>query len=126
MRSFEVEHELSRAPLVAATSLVTMVALSAPSAFAADSGTEVVSLQEVVVTAQRREQRLIDVPIEVTAITGSEIEARGVTSLQDMQYSVPGLTMSEFGPGQGRLQLDGIGTAGGATGLPTVGRAEGG
>lgn len=122
MRSFEVEHELSRAPLVAATSFVTMVALSAPSAFAADSGTEVVSLQEVVVTAQRREQRLIDVPIEVTAITGSEIEARGVTSLQDMQYSVPGLTMSEFGPGQGRLQLDGIGTAGGATGLPTVGR----
>lgn len=87
---------------------------------AATSGAQ--SLEEIVVTAQRREQRLIDVPLSVTAITAAEIESRGVTSLQDMQYSVPGLTMSEFGPGQGRLQLDGIGTAGGATGLPTVGR----
>lgn len=84
--------------------------------------TEASSLEEIVVTAQRREERLVDVPLPVTAITAGEIEARGVTSLQDIQYSVPGLTMSEFGPGQGRLQLDGISTAGGATGLPTVGR----
>ncbi|HEX4267180.1 MAG TPA: TonB-dependent receptor [Steroidobacteraceae bacterium] len=78
-------------------------------------------LDEIVVTAQRRQQRLIDVPIAVTVVTGSDLAARGVTSLQDMQYAVPGLTIAETGPGQERIQLDGIGSKGGSTGAPTVG-----
>lgn len=94
----------------------------AGTAYADDAVRPKDTLEEVVVTAQKRAERLIDVPMSVAAVTGAEIEARGVSSLMDMQYSVPGLTMSEFGPGQGRLQLDGISTAGGSTGLPTVGR----
>jgi heterotetrameric sarcosine oxidase gamma subunit len=79
-------------------------------------------LQEVVVTAEKRAEPLLSVPLSVTAVTSGEIEARGIASLQDMQYSVPGLVMADFGgPGEGRLQLDGIATAGGATGLPTLG-----
>ncbi len=78
------------------------------------------TLEDVVVTAQKREQRLIDVPLSVTAISGAEISDRGVAALQDMQYSVPGLTLAETGPGVGRVQLNGIGIAGGSTGLPVV------
>lgn len=78
-------------------------------------------LEEVVVTAQRRRQKLLDVPIAVTAISAGDIAARGISSLQDMQYAVPGLTIAETGPGQERIQIDGIGSKGGSTGAPTVG-----
>lgn len=78
-------------------------------------------LEEIVVTAQRRRQKLIDVPIDVTAITSAELAARDVTSLQEMQYAVPGLTIAQTGPGQERIQIDGIGSKGGSTGAPTVG-----
>src|SRR4051794_9631081 len=63
-----------------------------------------VELEEIVVTAQKREERLIDVPMAITAVTGVEIERRGVSSLQDLQYSVPGLSVVQSGPGQERLQ----------------------
>jgi iron complex outermembrane receptor protein len=76
-------------------------------------------LEEIVVTAQKREERLIDVPMAITAVTGVEIERRGVSSLQDLQYSVPGLSVVQSGPGQERIQIRGISTT---NGLPTVGQ----
>src|SRR4051812_22374457 len=78
-----------------------------------------VELEEIVVTAQKREERLIDVPMAITAVTGVEIERRGVSSLQDLQYSVPGLSVVQSGPGQERLQIRGVSTT---NGLPTVGQ----
>jgi len=78
-------------------------------------------LEEVIVTAQKREQKLIEVPIAITAMTASEIESRGISSLLEAQYAVPGLTMAEFGPGQQRAQLRGISSPGGATSLATIG-----
>lgn len=73
---------------------------------------------EIVVTAQRRSQRLQDVPISVTAVTGQEIRARNVTDLADMQYAVPGLSIVKYGPSNDYVQLRGISTA---VGRPTVG-----
>lgn len=78
-------------------------------------------LSEIIVTAQKYEQRLIDVPIDVTAVTAAEIKERSVTTLQDLQYAVPGLTWAETGPGQGRVQIDGVGATGGSVGAPTIG-----
>ena len=74
---------------------------------------------DIIITARRRQERLIDVPQSVTAITGAEIAARGVESLNEMQYTVPGLTLVEFGPGAERAQLRGISSS---IGLPTIGR----
>ncbi len=78
-----------------------------------------INLEEIVVTAQRREQALIDVPIAVSVVTGNELHARGATNLSDLQYSVPGLSVVDFSPGQEHLQLRGVSSA---NGLPTVGR----
>ena len=112
-----------RAALGAAVGLLAAAHMALGQQASPDSGPPAsAALSEIIVTAQKREERLIDVPLSVTAVTAAQIEARGVTSLQDMQYAVPGLTMAETGPGQGRLQLDGIGTAGGSTGAPTVGQ----
>ncbi len=79
------------------------------------------ALEEVLVTAQKREQRVFDVPFSVSAMSGKEIAERGISNLMDAQYAISSLTLSETAPGQQRAQLRGTGTAGGATGLATVG-----
>lgn len=76
------------------------------------------SENEIVVTAQRRSERLIDVPIAITVVTADELDARGAQSLADMQYSVPGLSFVSSGPGTERTQLRGVSQF---VGAPTVG-----
>lgn len=74
---------------------------------------------DIIVTAQKRDERLLDVPLAITAVTGEEIERRGVTSLRELQYAVPGLSLVEQGPGQQRIQLRGVSNS---NGLPTFGQ----
>jgi outer membrane receptor protein involved in Fe transport len=73
---------------------------------------------DIVVTAQRREERIVDVPISISAIGSRDIERRGVTSLDSLQTSVPGLRLVDIGVGTQRIQLRGISQF---LGLPTVG-----
>ena len=84
---------------------------------AADTAQPAPELAEVVVTAQRRAERLQDVPLSVSAITGEDIAARGVTSLEDFQYSVPGLSIDNLQPGTDYVQVRGISTFVGKTGV---------
>ena len=46
---------------------------------------------EIIVTAQRREQKLSDVPISITALTGDQLAATGVVSSTDLATVTPGL-----------------------------------
>jgi len=78
-------------------------------------------LEVIVVTSQKRVQTIYELPISVSAMSSEEIESRGISNLIDAQYAVSGLTLSDFGPGQQRAQMRGVGTAGGSTGLATVG-----
>ena len=75
---------------------------------------------EIVVTAQKREERLIDVPLSITAITAQEVERRGISSIQDLSFAVPGLTMREDGPGSYTIFLRGIANASGTGPLVSV------
>ncbi|MDD3798830.1 MAG: TonB-dependent receptor [Novosphingobium sp.] len=52
---------------------------------------------EIVVTAQRREEKLQDVPIAITAMSADNLRERGITNLQDMQASVPSLVIGPNG-----------------------------
>lgn len=63
---------------------------------------------DIIVTAQRYEQRLQDVPISVSVVGAKELAARGVTDLKDLQYSVPGFSTFEYGVGRQFLQMRGI------------------
>jgi iron complex outermembrane receptor protein len=63
---------------------------------AAQAGDEVL-LEDVVVTAQRRDERLQDVPISITAVSNEALQARNVQTLNDLQGVVPGLSLSGFG-----------------------------
>jgi len=52
---------------------------------------------EIVVTAQKRSERLTDVPISITAISGETLEASGVRSLTDLTTVTPGLYFASNG-----------------------------
>jgi outer membrane receptor protein involved in Fe transport len=67
-------------------------------------------LEEILVTAQRREQSLQDVPISVTAVTGEAIEQGGFSDVEDLSIFVPNLFMRDAFTGQS-LIVRGIGTS---------------
>jgi iron complex outermembrane receptor protein len=52
-------------------------------------------LEEVIVTAQKKEQSLADVPLSITAITRDTIEALGIASAQDIGALTPNLQVSD-------------------------------
>ena len=68
--------------------------------------------EEIVVTAQKREQSLIDVPQSVSVVSGSTLERQQATNFQDYLKLVPGLQLNQSTPGVGRLILRGINTGG--------------
>src|SRR5580693_2764495 len=73
-------------------------AATSTTAEAADSTAEGgAKLQEVVVTAQRQSQSLQKVPIAVSAVSGSELAARGMNNSLSLTDSVPNLDVSQNG-----------------------------
>jgi iron complex outermembrane recepter protein len=61
---------------------------------AAAAGSELLTLQEIVVTAQRREERLQDVPVAVSAFGAEDLAKLGVADIGSLRGSVPGLTIT--------------------------------
>lgn len=56
-------------------------------------------LDEILITAQKREQRMIDVPVSVNALSGEKIEESGITSIERMADYIPSLNMTQTGIG---------------------------
>jgi iron complex outermembrane receptor protein len=85
-----------------------------PSGALAAAGADAAALEEVVVTARKREERLLDIPVAVTAISAEQIEAQSLASLDDVTYAVPNLSISgggtdAGGTGFGIVYVRGIG-----------------
>lgn len=69
-------------------------------------------LEEIVVTAQKREQNLQDVPIAVSAFTGEHIQNAVIKDIFDLQNSAPGLgSIQEQSNSASGFRLRGIGTS---------------
>lgn len=68
------------------------------------------TLQEVVVTAQRREQRQVDVPISVTAVSAEKLATSGVTDMATLAQVVPGMHINSSGSFY-QPTIRGVGTA---------------
>lgn len=75
--------------------------------------------QEIVVTANKRAERLLDVPSAVTAINATELLSKQQTSITDYYTRVPGLSISGSGIGKTSIAIRGITT--GNTQHATVG-----
>lgn len=87
---------------------VAWVLAAAAGALPGLCGAENVRLGEVVVTAQKREEALKDVPMSVTAIEGRDLELRSLDSIQDIGFAVPGMAMREDGPGSYTIFMRGL------------------
>ena len=88
-------------------------AISAP-ALAQDSG----EIDEIIVTAQKREQNLQDVPIVVTAVDAELLRDAGVRDIKDLQILTPGLTVtSTSSEASTTARIRGVGTVGDNPGL---------
>jgi len=78
-----------------ALALGTPVAVAAQDNGAADaSADDGVGINDIVVTAQRREQRLQSVPIPVSAVSGDDLEKTGITDMRQLTQTMPGLVFS--------------------------------
>jgi iron complex outermembrane receptor protein len=64
--------------------------------------------EEVTVTATKREQSLLDVPLSVAAPTAETLRVRGVESIEGLAANVAGLTVQNLGPGQSQVAVRGV------------------
>ncbi|HQR91645.1 MAG TPA: hypothetical protein PLH31_20695 [Caulobacter sp.] len=83
-----------KAALCAGVSLVCL-----PSIASAQSGSQpdpkpTTGLEEIIVTAQRREERLQDVPVSVTAFGAKELERRQITDVRALTENAPSITFT--------------------------------
>jgi outer membrane receptor protein involved in Fe transport len=72
---------------------------------------------EIVVTALKRDTRLQDTPIAISAVGGDSLQRGGTTSFADLTRNAPSLRVVDGGPGNRRVILRGVTAAG----EPTVG-----
>ncbi|WP_281783689.1 TonB-dependent receptor [Sinimarinibacterium flocculans] len=68
-----------------------------------------VRIEEIVVTAQKREENIQDVPISIQAFSGSELEAKGVTDASKLQNLSSGLIFNQVA-GYAVIYIRGVGT----------------
>ena len=71
---------------------------------------QAVTLDEVIVTAQRREQSLQDVPVAITAFGAETLERTAATGIQDVVGKAPGVTLTQFNIGEPQVFIRGVGT----------------
>jgi iron complex outermembrane receptor protein len=76
-------------------------------------------LAEIVVTAEKRESTVQKTPISMTAISGAELQLRGLEDFHSIAQEIPGISMKTSGPGQTEYEMRGLDATGGFS--PTVG-----
>lgn len=89
-------------PLVAAA-VVGQAASAQEAEEAEESG-----LNVIVVTAQKREQNIQNVPVAVSVTTGEDLERLQVTNVESLQYSTPSLVVAGTDPSRQRFGIRGI------------------
>ena len=74
-----------------------LVAATALTGLAAEMPAQAQVLEEIVVTARKREESLQDIPMSITALTAADIKERGITDLFSLSQFTPGFYMEQSG-----------------------------
>ena len=91
---------MNKKPWTVAAIIATAVSfVISPSLLAQTVDNEDSLLEEVIVTATKREQSINEVPIAITAFTQAAIERQGITDLTDIGKFVPNLNVTGFSAG---------------------------
>ena len=79
------------------------------------------AIDEIIVTAQKREQNIIDVPISIVSLDGTTLTQQGISDLSDLALAVPDLSIFDIGgAGARELYIRGIGNTRGSSPLTGV------
>jgi len=76
-------------------------------------------LEEIIVTAEKRESTVQATPIAMTALSAADLSEQNIGSIQDLVGAIPGISLRTAGPGQTEYEMRGLGSAGGS--VATVG-----
>jgi iron complex outermembrane receptor protein len=93
--------------------LPTAIAQNSAATDQASTGEQSQGLEEVVVTARKRAEKLQDIPEAITAVTSSTLDQRDIVSLKDIATLTPSLTISNYSaervdPNQQTVVLRGV------------------
>jgi len=103
---------LARLPMAAAP--FALWPLGATAAGAESTDVPAVALQEIVVSATKRDTPILETPISMTVIGADVLDTANIDAAADFERMVPGLTAIDSGPGQKRYALRGLQSAGGS------------
>src|SRR6202166_3560778 len=96
--------------------LLCAAAVSAP-ALAAPAGNTPAEnnpgLEEIVVTAEKRESTVQATPISITALSAGDLAQENITTVEDLVGKVPGISLRTAGPGQTEYEMRGLSSGGG-------------
>jgi iron complex outermembrane recepter protein len=102
--------------LVLTASAGAAIAQQAPQAADNDTGSSN-GIQEVIVSALKRDTSLQQTPLSISAVTGTSLTSSGVQDISRLTQAVPGLLFEDNGPSQTRVTIRGVRSVG----EPTVG-----
>jgi outer membrane receptor protein involved in Fe transport len=98
---------------------MALSAYCAGTAYATEAAAEDSGLEEITVTAEKFNSTIQNTPISMSAISGDQLTAAGLTRIEDIAHEIPGLSMRSAGPGLTEYDARGLASNGGAA--PTVG-----
>jgi len=99
-------HESGLKPLIVAGTILP--ALMMPPTLSAQENEESEGIDEIVVTALKRETSLQDTAMAISAISGDELQKLGAVGIEDFTKTVPGLELMNRGPSERRPIVRGI------------------
>ncbi len=109
---------MSRSKLAAAAAFLLLGAVGVPPTASAESAPVARGIEEIIVTARKREESLQDAPLTMTAISEDRIGKFDVTSLERIAATTPNLYVGRVSNGSGaQITMRGIG----ATGATSIG-----
>jgi outer membrane receptor protein involved in Fe transport len=112
-----MKKNIRRAAFAVLESASTLALFAAGSAMAQQAPDQ--QLPDIVVTAQKRASTVDKTPISMTAVSGEDLQDRGITDFSTLAGETPGISMKTNGPGQTEFEMRGVTSSGGNS--PTVG-----
>ena len=107
VRAVTANSKLSYAIAVILSGSAAGFAYAAPAAGDASADSEG-SIQEIIVTAQRRTENMQNVPITIQALTAETLTQLNVATFDDFVKYLPNVTVASWGPGQGEIYMRGL------------------
>jgi iron complex outermembrane receptor protein len=102
-----------RASMVSALLCAMTLIGSASAAPAGSTPAENTGLEEIIVTAEKRESTVQATPIAMTALSAGDLAQENIVTVEDLVGKVPGISLRTAGPGQTEYEMRGLSSGGG-------------